>query len=64
MWTDFIAIMTAPRVGWVSASGLVAVALLAVAVIKYAIGDASQTALLLSGAINLAALTMDYRRNT
>ena len=41
-----------------------AVALLAVAVIKYAIGDASQLALVLSGAINLAALSLDYRRNS
>ena len=64
MWTDFILIMTAPRIGWLSGAGLVAVALLAFAVVRYAAGDASMASVVLSGVINLTALAMDFSRNS
>ena len=63
MWMNFILTMTAARLGWLSASGLVAVALLCIAVVRYASGEGGMNSLILSALINLAALSMDYKRN-
>ena len=63
MWMDFILTMTAPRIGWLSAIGLVAVALLGLAVVRYASGEGGMNGLILSALINFAALSLDYKRN-
>ena len=63
MWIDFILTMTAPRIGWLSASGLVAAALLCLAVVGYASGASGINSLIVSALINLAALSLDYKRN-
>lgn len=63
MFRDFVLIMTAPLVGWISASGLVALSLLVIAIGRHAIADASTMHIVVSCAINLATLAMDYNRN-
>lgn len=63
MWPDFVMYMTQPRIGWLSISGMCAIALFGVALVAALGGLRSEAALVFSGVVNATALWLDFRRN-
>lgn len=63
MWINFVSVMTAPRLGWMSIVGICAVMLLCNAALGYASGTHGMIDLFVLALINLATVTFDYRNN-